>query len=129
MSARNTIMIGSSMRGERGDGVVDLVVIDVGDLEQHFRQLAGFLADVDHGDDHGGNTLLAFERGDHRFALLDGVVDLVDGVGDDDVAGGVAGDVEGLEDGHAGGDQGAEGAAEAGDGALALDVAEHRHSA
>jgi hypothetical protein len=70
-------------RGQGGDGVVHLVVIDVGDLEQHFGQLAGFLADVHHGDDHVGEHAGGLERGDDGFAFLDGLVDLFDGVGDD----------------------------------------------
>ena len=112
---------------QRGDGVVHLVVIDVGDLEEHLGELAGFLADVHHGDDHVGEDTGGLERGDDGFAFLDGLVNLFDGLGNDHVAGGVAGDVEGLQDGDAGGDERAERAGEARDGALALDVAEHGH--
>ena len=114
-------------RGHGRDGVIHLVVVVVGDLEQHFRQGAGLLADVHHADDHGREDAGGFEGGGDGFALLDALVDGADGVADDDVAGGFLDDGQGLEDGHAAADQGAEGAGEAGDGDLADDGPDDGH--
>ncbi len=112
--------------GEGADGVIDFVVIDVGDFEEHFGELPGFLTDFDHGDDHGWEDFAGVERCDHGFAFFDGVMDLHDGFCDDGIAGGVAGDVEGLEDGNAGGDESPEGTGEASDGAFEEDGPEER---
>ena len=114
-------------RGHGRDGVIDFVVVVVGDLEQHFRQGAGLFADVHHADDHGGKDAGSFEGGGDGFALFDTLVDGVDGVGDDDVAGGFFDDGQGLEDGDAAADEGAEGAGKAGDGDLADDGPDRGH--
>ena len=44
-------------RGEVGDGVVDLVFVEVGDLLQHRIEGARGLTDADHGTDHGREDL------------------------------------------------------------------------
>jgi hypothetical protein len=93
-TARNTIMIGSSNRGERRDRIVHLVIVNFRDLQQHLGQLTGFFADVDHADDHRRKSAAGFERLHDRFAFLHAVVHLRNGVGDDGVAGGFAGDIQ-----------------------------------
>ena len=52
MTPRTTIMIGSSKLISALDQHVHFFVVDVGDLVEHRVEVAGFLADVDHVDDH-----------------------------------------------------------------------------
>ena len=80
ITARNTIMIGSSIEVRPATAVVHFVVVDFRDLEQHLGQLAGLLADVDHADDHRRKGAARFQRLHDRFAFLDGVVHLRDRV-------------------------------------------------
>ena len=49
-------------RGQTRDRVVDLVVVNFRDLQQHLRQLPGLLADVDHGDHHRRKHAARLER-------------------------------------------------------------------
>src|ERR1035441_499682 len=113
--------------GHGGHGIIDFVVIVVGDLEEHLRESAGLLAYVHHADDHGGKDAGGFERGRDGFALFDALVHGPDGVADDDVAGGLSDDGEGLQDGDAAADQSAQGAGKPGDGNLADDGPDDRH--
>ena len=85
------------------------------------------LADVHHADDHGWEDAGGFEGGGDGFALFDAFVDLVDGIADDDVAGGFFDDGQSLQDGDAAADQGAEGAGKARDGNLADDRPDDGH--
>ncbi len=109
---------------EGGDEDVDLVVVVVGDFEEHFVELAGFFADVDHVGDNGVADAGGTEWSGEGLAFADGVVDALQGAAVDAAADGVAGDLQGLEDGDAGGEECAQGAAEAGDGGFAEDFAE-----
>src|SRR5581483_600216 len=86
-------------RGHGGDGVVNLVIVVIGDLEQHFGQRAGLLADVDHADDHGGENAGRLQRRGDGFTLFDAFMDSIDGVADDDVACGLFNDRERLQNG------------------------------
>ena len=79
---------------ERGNRIVHLVIINIGDLQQHLGQLTGLLANVDHAHDHGRKRAAGFERLHDRFAFLHPIVHLRNGVGDDGVAGGFAGDIQ-----------------------------------
>ena len=67
-------------RGEAGDRIVDFVIVNFGDLQKHLGQLAGLFADVDHADDHRRKDAARFQRLHDRFAFLDAVVHLRDGV-------------------------------------------------
>src|ERR1035438_1652402 len=113
--------------GHGGYGIIDFVVVVIGDLEEHLREGAGLLADVHHADDHGGKDAGGFEGGGDGFALFDAFVNGADGVADDDVAGGLFDDGEGLQDGDAAADQRAQGAGKPGDGDLADDGTDDRH--
>src|SRR6266850_3200007 len=54
---------------QRANQDVDVVVVVVGDLEEHFIQVAGFFADVHHVDDDGVADLGGAERIGHGFAF------------------------------------------------------------
>jgi hypothetical protein len=112
-------MIGSIKRGHARDRGVDLVLVEVGDLLQHLVHRAGLLADADHLVTIDGNTAVSAERAGHVEALGDLGARVLDGRGDDGVAGGLGADVERVEDRHARGEQRAQRAGEAGDDDLA----------
>src|SRR4029077_9178797 len=118
---------GFEQGGHGRDGVIDLIVVVVGNLEKHFGQGAGLLADIDHRDDHGGEDARGLEGRGDGFTLFDALMDGSDGVADDDIAGGFFDDVERLQDGNAAADQSSQGAAEAGDGHLGDDGTDHGH--
>ena len=75
----------------------------------------------------GGKRSGGFERRGDGFAFFDAFMDGVNGVADDDVAGGFFDDGQRLQNRHAAADQSAERAGEAGDGDFADDRAEHGH--
>jgi hypothetical protein len=87
--------------GEGGDGGLDLLVVEVGDLAEHGVQGAGLLADGHHLDDHGREGGVLGQGGGQALALADRVLDVADGAGDDLVVDGLADDLQGLEDGDA----------------------------
>src|ERR1035437_614955 len=118
---------GFEQGGHGRHGVIHLLVVVLGDLQEHFRQGAGLFADVHHADDHGREDAGSFERRSDGFALFDTLMDGVDGVGDDDIAGGFFDNGEGLEDGNAAADERAEGTGKARDGDLADDRADDGH--
>src|SRR5438445_12991869 len=83
------------------DQDVDFLVVDVGDLVEHGVQLAGFLADVDHVDDHVVDEAALFHGLGDGFTLADRLVDALVTVFEDGVHAGLAHDRQGLEDGYA----------------------------
>ena len=115
-------------RGQTGDGVIHLIVVDFRHLQEHLGELPGFLADVDHADDHGREDAAGFERLHDGFTFLDAVVHLADGLANDVVTRRFAGDVERLEDRHAAGHERTQRAAEPRDGAFPGQVAEQRQA-
>ena len=66
-----TIMIGSMQARQRGDGDVDLLFVEVGDLVEHRVERAGLLADADHLHDHRREDVRLDERLRHVLALGD----------------------------------------------------------
>src|ERR1035441_7839467 len=109
-----------------GDGVVHLFIVVVGNFHQHFGQGAGLFADIHHADDHGWEDAGSFQRGGDGFAFLDAFMDIGNGLGDNDVAGGFLDDGQSLKNGHAAADQGAQGAGETGNGDFADDRSHDR---
>ena len=126
IAPRIAIMIGSISFIRPFDGVVDLFLVELGDLGEHGVEGAGLLADADHLDDHRREDLRLGERLGDRPAGLDGLADGHDRVLDDRVARRLRGDLEAVEDRDAGRGQRRERPAEAGDGDLLHDVAEDR---
>src|SRR5829696_1697352 len=111
--------------GEGGDGRLDLLVVEVGDLGEHGVQGAGLLADGHHLDDHGREGGMFGQRGGEALALANRVLDVAHGAGDDLVVDRLGDDLQALEDGDARADQGGQGAGEPGKGALVEQRAEH----
>src|SRR6267378_473832 len=84
-------------RSHGGHRVVNLFVVVVRDLQKHFWQRAGLLADVHHADHHWGEHAGCFQRRGDRFTLLDAFVNLADGVANDHVACSFLHDGQGLQ--------------------------------
>src|ERR1041384_2076361 len=101
-------------RGHGGDGVIDFIVIVVGDFEKHFGQRAGLFADIDHANDHRREDAGSLEGGRDGFALFYALMNASDSIADNDVAGGFFHDGKRLEDGHTAADQRAQGPREPG---------------
>lgn len=109
---------------EAGDGRVNLLLVEVGDLAEHGVERARLLADADHLRDHVGEDFGRLQWLDDRLAALDPDANLRDRLFDDDVAGGARRDVERLQDGHARRQKRRERAREARDRDLAQDRAD-----
>src|ERR1051325_4942172 len=114
-------------RQEGGDGRVDLLLVEVGDLAEHRVERARLLAYADHLRDHVGEYVGRLQGLDYRLAALDADSHLVDGVLDDGVAGRARRYLKRLEDGHARGEQRGERAREARDRYLAEYLPDDRH--
>ena len=68
---RIAIMIGSMSFMRPVDRVVDLFLVELGDLVEHRVERARLLADADHLDDHRREDLRLAERLGDRAARLD----------------------------------------------------------
>ena len=117
---------GLEQRSEARKRAIDLVVIHLGDLQKHFRELPGFFTDIDHADDHRRKDAARLQGMHDRFTFFHAVVDFHDGVGDNGIPRGFAGDIERLKNRNAARDQRSQRAAEARNGALASQIAEER---
>ena len=83
-------MIGSISARQRGDGDVDLFLVEVGDLVEHLIERAGLLADADHLHDHRREDLGLEQRLGHVLAFADPLrATYMMRLLDDDVAGGL----------------------------------------
>ncbi len=109
---------------EATDGGVDLFVVEVGDLAEHFVEATGLFADGDHRDDHGWEDGGFLEWCSDRVAAGDAGAAGHDCVLDNTVTCSFGGNFEPFEDTDAGADQSAESSGEARDGTFAENVAE-----
>ena len=110
-----------------GHRVVDLLVVEIGQLRQHLVEGARGLADVDHLEHHRRELPGQLEGFGHRLAFGDELAGVDDLFFDDDVAGRRRGDLQGLEHGHAAGDEGRQRPGHPGHGHLVEERAEDRH--
>ena len=113
-------------RQQVGHRLVDLLLVEVGDLGEHRVERARLLADADHLHHHRREDAALLQGLGERHAALHGLAHGHDRVFDDRVAGGPGGDLEAVEDRHAGRDEGRERAAEARHRDLLHDEAEDR---
>ena len=114
-------------RSEAGYSIVYLVIVYFRDLQEHFGELSGLLADVNHADDHRWEDATRLKRVDNGLALFHAVVHLHDRVGDHGVSGGFSRNSEGLKNRNAARDESAQRAAKPRDCALACQIAEQGH--
>src|SRR5207245_8408142 len=110
-----------------GDGVINLFVVVIGNLEQHFGQSAGLFTDIDHADNHGRKDAGSFQRGGDGFTLFDALMHVIDRIADDDISGSFFDDSQRLQDGHAAADERAQCARKTGDGDFVYDGANNQH--
>jgi hypothetical protein len=101
-----------------GDGRIDLLLVEVGDLAEHRVELARLLADADHLRDHVREDLGRLQRVNEALAALDPRANPHDRLLDPNVARRLGRDLQGLQDRHARGEQRRERAREARDGDL-----------
>ena len=128
MTARKTIMMGSSREVMAETALIHLFIIVVRNFPKHFRHSASLLAcDIHHADDHRRKNAGSFQRGGDGLAFLDAFMDFDDGVADNDIAGGFLDDCQSLQNGNAAADERAERARKTRDGHLADDRSERGH--
>src|SRR5581483_4243122 len=113
-------------REQARDGGVDLFVVEVRDLRQHFVETTGGLADGDHRDHHGREHGGLGQRGGDRVTARDRSARRHDRVLNDAVAGGFGRDFQAVENADTGADQRAKRTREARHRRFPEHVAEHR---
>jgi len=64
-----------------------LLIVVIGNLQEHFGQGAGLFTDVHHADNHRRKYARGLERRRNSLAFFDALVDGANGVADNDVAG------------------------------------------
>ena len=106
----------------RGDGDVDFIFVEVGDLVEHRIERARLFAHADHLNDHRREDARLHEGLRHVLAFGDLEPRVEDRLFDGDVPGGLRDYFERVENGDAGAEQRSERSSEPRDG----DLAEHR---
>src|SRR6185312_1697245 len=117
---------GFEQGGEGVDRILHLILVELGDLEQHVVQCTGFLADRSHLHHHVREQVGLAHRQLQLVAHRNVITDLLHGIAIDDAAGGTRYRIQCLHQWDTGVEGDAQGACETGDRGFAHDLAKYR---